>query len=205
MFSLINNVFAITLLYLITAGTAVLAVKQNQGYLYKDLEQLFKQGLKNQFKGIEHSYHETINKNHGRLEIRRCWLLSNVADLIDTDTNWSKFFSVGVVSSSRRNQGKIKQETRYYISSIQHQDAKLFGQSVRSHWDVENRLHWVLDVTFNEDDCRIRDYNAPQNFAVLRHIAVNLLNQEKSRKLSLNNKRYLASMDDDYLLKILSN
>ena len=183
----------------------ILTVKQNQGYLYKDIEQLFKQSLKNEFKGVDHSYHETINKNHGRIEIRRSWLLSNVADLIDTDSNWSNFYSVGVVESERRIRGKIEQETRYYISSIQHQDAKLFGQSVRSHWEVENRLHWVLDVTFNEDNSRIRSDNAPQNFAVIRHIAVNLLNQEKSRKLSLNNKRYLASMDDDYLLRILSS
>ena len=133
------------------------------------------------------------------------YLITAGTAVIDTENNWSKFFSVGVVESERRIRGKIEQETRYYISSIQHQNAKLFGQAVRSHWEVENRLHWVLDVTFNEDNCRIRSDNAPQNFTVIRHIAVNLLNQEKSRKLSLNNKRYLASMDDDYLLKILSN
>ena len=118
----------------------ILTVKQNQGYLYKDIEQLFKQARKNEFKGVDHSYHETINKNHGRIEIRRCWLLSNVADLIDTENNWSNFFSVGVVESERRIKGKIEQETRYYISSIHIKDAKLFGQAVRSHWEVENRL-----------------------------------------------------------------
>ncbi|AFZ11524.1 transposase IS4 family protein [Crinalium epipsammum PCC 9333] len=161
----------------------ILTVKQNQGYLYKDIEQLFKQAQKNQFQGIDHSYYETINKNHGRLEIRRCWLLSNVADLIDTDSNWSNFFSVGVVESERRIKEKIEQETRYYISSIQHQNAKLFGQAVRSHWEVENRLHWVLDVTFNEDNCRIRSDNAPQNFAVIRHIAVNKSKSGKKSKI----------------------
>jgi len=97
---------------------------------------------------------------------------------------------------------KTTVETRYYISSL-NLDAKKFGESVRSHWGIENSLHWILDVALNEDDCRIRKDNAPQNFAVLRHIAVNLLGKEKSKKLGIKNKQFLAAMDDKYLAKIL--
>ncbi|MEM6403484.1 MAG: ISAs1 family transposase, partial [Cyanobacteria bacterium P01_D01_bin.116] len=97
---------------------------------------------------------------------------------------------------------KTTVETRYYISSL-NLDAKKFGDSVRSHWGIENSLHWILDVALNEDDSRIRKDNAPQNFAVLRHIAVNLLGKEKSKKLGTKNKQFLAAMDDNYLAKIL--
>ena len=88
------------------------------------------------------------------------------------------------------------------ISSL-NLDAKKFGESVRSHWGIENSLHWILDVGLNEDDCRIRKDNAPQNFAVLRHIAVNLLGQEKSKKLGIKNKQFLAAIDDSYLAEVL--
>ncbi len=88
-----------------------------------------------------------------------------------------------------------------HISSL-NLDAKKFGDSVRSHWGIENSLHWILDVALNEDDCRIRKDNAPQNFAVLRHIAVNLLS-DKSKKLGIKNKQFLAAMDDSYLAKII--
>ena len=89
-----------------------------------------------------------------------------------------------------------------HISSL-NLDAKKFGDSVRSHWGIENSLHWILDVALHEDDCRIRKDNAPQNFAVLRHIAVNLLGKEKSKKLGIKNKQFLAAMNDNYLGKIL--
>jgi len=107
------------------------------------------------------------------------------------------------VESVRTVNGKTTVETRYYISSLVG-NAKLLGQSVRSHWGIENSLHWVLDVAFSEDDCRIRKDNAPQNFAVLRHIAVNLLGEEKSKKLGMKNKQFLAAMDNNYLAKVLT-
>ncbi|MTJ19020.1 ISAs1 family transposase, partial [Dolichospermum sp. UHCC 0299] len=90
----------------------------------------------------------------------------------------------------------------YYISSLTN-NAKLLGESVRTHWGIENSLHWVLDVAFREDDCRIRKDNAPQNFAVIRHIAVNLLGKEKSQKLGTKSKQFCAGWDDEYLEKIL--
>ena len=94
-------------------------------------------------------------------------------------------------------------ETRYYISSLPNNAQKL-GESVRSHWGIENSLHWVLDVGFREDDSRIRKDNAPQNFATIRHISLNLLNQEKTSKTGTKNKRLRAGWDDDYLTKILT-
>jgi predicted transposase YbfD/YdcC len=99
--------------------------------------------------------------------------------------------------------GKTTIESRYYISSLPN-DAQKLGESVRSHWGIENSLHWVLDVGFCEDDCRIRKDNAPQNFALIRQISLNLLNPEKTSKTGVRNKRLRAGWDDDYLTKILA-
>lgn len=104
----------------------------------------------------------------------------------------------------RTIEGKTTVETRYYISSLPN-NAQILAESVRSHWGVENSLHWVLDVAFDEDDCRIRKDNAPpQNFALLRHIAVNLLSREKTKKFGVKNQQFLAAMDNEYLTKILA-
>ncbi len=108
-----------------------------------------------------------------------------------------------MVEYIRQVDGKTTVETRYYISSLS-THAQQFAESVRSHWGVENSLHWVLDVAFREDDCRIRKDNAPQNFAVLRQIAVNLLGREKRLKLGVKNKQFLAAMDNEYLAKVLA-
>jgi predicted transposase YbfD/YdcC len=94
-------------------------------------------------------------------------------------------------------------ETRYYISSLPN-DAQKLGESVCSHWGIKNSLHWVLNVGFREDDCRIRKDNAPQNFARSRHIFLNLLNQEKTSKTGAKNKRLRSGWDDDYLTNILA-
>lgn len=98
--------------------------------------------------------------------------------------------------------GKTTTETSYFISSLEN-NAQKFANSVRNHWGIENSLHWVLDVALNEDDCRIRKDNAPQNFAVLRQIAVNILGQEKRVKLGIKNKQFLAAMDNKYLERLL--
>ena len=129
-------------------------------------------------------------------------MLTDIAGRIDFNQKWANLKSVGMVEYIRTIDGKTNVETRYYISSLAN-NAQLLGQSVRSHWSVENSLHWVLDVAFCEDDCRIRKDNAPQNFSVLRHIAVNLLGKEKSSKLGVKNKQFLAAMDNDYLIKVL--
>jgi predicted transposase YbfD/YdcC len=130
-------------------------------------------------------------------------MLSDIKELVDPDNKWEKLHSIGMRESVRIVKGKTTIETRYYISSLEN-NAQKFGESVRSHWGIENSLHWVLDVGFREDDCRIRKDNAPQNFAILRHISLNLLTTEKTSKTGVKNKRLRAGWDDDYLTKILA-
>lgn len=181
----------------------VITLKKNQGSLYKNVEELFKSVIGTGFQGIEHSAFQTREQAHGREEIRRYLMLTNITERVDPDHKWQKLKSIGLVESVRTVDGKTGVETRYYISSLSN-NAEIFGQSVRSHWGVENSLHWILDVALNEDDCRIRKDNAPENFAVMRRLAVNLLGREKSNKRGVKNKQFLAAMDNEYLTKVLA-
>ncbi|QFS50644.1 ISAs1 family transposase [Nostoc sphaeroides] len=181
----------------------VITLKKNQENLYDEVEKLFQSGISTGFQGIEHSTYKTEERGHGRHEIRNYVTLSQIESRLNPDSIWSNFNSVGMVESIRLLDGKTTVETRYFISSLE-SDAKQFGNSIRSHWAVENSLHWVLDVALKEDNCRIRKDNAPQNFAILRHIAVNLLTQEKRVKRGIKNKQFLAAMDNKYLLSILA-
>lgn len=182
----------------------IITLKKNQGNLYKNVEELFKEVIRTGFKGFEHSNYKTQGSAHSREEIRHYLMLSNIQSHIDPQQKWAKLNSVGMVEYVRTINGKTTVETRYYISSLPN-NAQILADSVRNHWGVENSLHWVLDVAFGEDDCRIRKDNAPQNFAVLRHIAVNLLGREKSQKFGVKNKQFLAAMDNEYLTKILAS
>ncbi|WP_448265618.1 ISAs1 family transposase [Nostoc sp. DSM 114159] len=190
---------------LITEQSAdyVITLKKNQGNLYESVEELFKTGISTGFEGIKYSTYKTEETGHGRHEIRNYVMLSGIGPLLNPDSVWSNFNSVGMVESVRLLDGKTTVETRYFISSLE-DNAEQFGNSIRSHWRVENSLHWLLDVALREDDCRIRKDNAPQNFAILRHIAVNLLTQEKRVKRGIKNKQFLAVMDNNYLLRILA-
>jgi predicted transposase YbfD/YdcC len=183
-------------------GDYVIALKENQESLYQSVVQLFKKAIKTRCVGLKASNYSTREYGHGREEIRNYLMLSDVEHLLDINKKWQNFKSVGMVESVRIVNGETTVETRYYISSLD-DNAKLFGQSVRSHWGIENSLHWILDVALREDDSRIRKDNAPQNFAVLRHIAVNLLGQDKSKKFGIKNKQFLAAIDDDYLAQLL--
>jgi len=181
----------------------VITLKKNQGNLYDEVEKLFKSGISTGFEGIEHSTYKTEETGHGRHEIRNYVMLAGIGSQLDPDSVWSKFSSVGMVESIRLSDGKTTVETRYFISSLI-KNAEEFSNAVRSHWGIENSLHWVLDVALKEDDCRIRKDNAPQNFAVLRQIAVNLLGKEKRVKRGIKNKQFLAAMDNNYLLSVLA-
>ena len=181
----------------------IITLKKNQSSLYKNVEQLFKEAIRTGFQGIEHSAYQTREENHGREALRHYLMLTDIDERVDPTHKWSSLKSIGLVESVRTVDGKTTVETRYYISSLPN-DAKLFGQSVRSHWGIENSLHWVLDVALNEDGCRIRKDNAPENFAVMRRLAVNLLTREKSNKRGVKNKQFLAAMDNDYLAKVLA-
>ena len=140
---------------------------------------------------------------HGRHEIRHYLMLSDIQERLDPNSVWSNFNSIGMVESVRSLDGKTTVETRYFITSLE-ENALTFANSVRSHWGIENSLHWVLDVALREDDCRIRKDNAPHNFTILRQIAVNLLSKEKRVKRGIKNKQFLAAMDNNYLTRVLA-
>ncbi len=183
-------------------GDYVISLKKNQGSLYSGVEDLFKQAVLSRYQGSTHSDYREQGIGHGRREIRYYATLSNIKELVDPEDKWVSLMSVGKVESVRTLDGKAKLETRYYISSLPINAQKL-GEYVRTHWQIENCLDWVLDVQFNEDDSRIRKDNSPENFAILRHLAHNLLNQEKSLKVGVKRKRNRAGWDDDYLFKVL--
>lgn len=145
-----------------------------------------------------------MNKTHGRLEIRRCWAIADplAFEAIRHHDGWTDLHSIVRVFRERRFDNKVEHETSYYITSLPNDAARLLG-AIRSHWSIENSLHWVLDVTFNEDDARLRVGNSPQNMAVLRHLALNILKNDPSQG-SLRQKRYKAALDDAFLFTLLS-
>lgn len=180
----------------------ILALKANQGTLHADMKDLFEDGRKIDF--VDCDYRKTVDKGHGRIEIRECWTTDHpdyLASLYKPD-QWPGFQTAVMVSAERRVGGHSEQETRYYITSLA-SNASQISAAVRAHWHVENRLHWVLDVTFKEDDSRIRTGNAAQNMTVLRHMALNLIKREQSTQRSVRGKRLRAGWDEDYLARVL--
>ena len=181
----------------------VLALKGNQSGLFEDVKGLFERVQKIGFENCE--YYRTEEQGHGRLEVRECWTVSDPEYLasIRSLADWWGLQTVIMVKSERFVGDKRSEESRYYIASLSG-DAKQALGAVRGHWGIENKVHWVLDIAFREDDCRIRKDNGAQNFAILRHIALNLLKQEKTAKCGVKNKRLKAGWDESYLLKVLS-
>lgn len=184
----------------------VLALKGNQGTLHDDVQDLFASAHQVNFQDIAHDFHQTIDKDHGRVEIRRHWTISDpeFISYLDPTGKWAGLQSIGMLEAQRQVGNLITTEIRYYISS-RPGDAIEFAQAVRTHWEIENCVHWVLDVAFREDDCRVRKGNGPQNFALLRHIALNLLRHEKSARCGIRTKRLKAGWNEDYLFKVLSS
>ena len=146
-------------------------------------------------------YHQALDKGYGRIEIRRCWISTDIEWLEQRD-QWPDLALIAMVESERDHGGKVSRERRYFISSLRTGAATVL-KAVRAHWTVKNNLHWVLDVTFGEDECRIRKDHGAENMAVFRHIVLNLIKQEKSVKLGVKNRRILAAADDDYRMKAL--
>ncbi len=186
-------------------GDYLLAVKANQKRLYQDLQDLFHDADPTNRHDATHDYARTVDKGHGRVEIRECWTVSDpeVMAYLRARQPWPNLQTVAMLRAERRVSEQTSIEARFYISSLEN-DAGLVLQSARGHWGIENGLHWVLDVAFREDESRVRKDYAPENLAVVRHMALNLLRRETSLKVGVKAKRLRAAWDRDYLLKILS-
>jgi predicted transposase YbfD/YdcC len=183
----------------------VLALKGNQGNLHEAVKLLFRHGEQNKYRLTEHDYYRTIEKNHGRIEERQYWTIGNVQPLIEVTGKplWQGLRTIGMVRSKRTEKGETSQEDRYYLSSLGN-NAKEFARAVRSHWGIENSVHWVLDISFREDESRMRKDHSAENFSTIRRIALNLLKQEQTAKCGVKARRLKAGWDQDYLLSVLS-
>lgn len=175
--------------------------KGNQETLYDDVKLYFETALK-----APQSYHlmniNTLIKGHGRIEKRKYYLTTDVTWL-EERKKWSGLNAIGMVQSNRIVDGVESMENRYFISSVT--EIKHFCEAVRGHWEIENNLHWCLDEIFNEDKCRMRMDNSGENFAVVRHIVMNLYKPHFKPKLSLKSKRFRCSFDDEFLSSVVLN
>jgi predicted transposase YbfD/YdcC len=179
----------------------VLAVKNNQPTLAQGIEEFFVENSQDDFAHVEARRHVTDEKGHGRREHREYVVCRAPARLPDR-SRWPNLVAIGMVFVHAIRNGIEHIECRYYILS-KYLSARRFGQAVRDHWSIENRCHWQLDVTFQEDQCRIRKGNADANFSALRRTALSLLKNNHSEKVGIKNKRLLAALDDDYLQEVL--
>jgi len=181
-------------------GDYVLGLKGNQSNLQEAVEEFFAVARKAAFAHVRHDYAEELDKDHGRLEVRRYWITENLCTLPDTD-RWVGLRSIGMVERTTVTGETQTVEQRYFINSIR-ADAQRFAHGVRGHWGIENRLHWRLDVVFGDDASRIRKGNAPAIMTSIRHLCMNLFDQEPS-SLSLAKKRRKAAWNDDFRAKVV--
>jgi predicted transposase YbfD/YdcC len=181
----------------------VISLKGNQGNLHQQIKDYLDWADRTGFKEIQYDYCQTLEKGHGRIEERRCWVTEEIGWLKEKD-DWENLQSVVMVEAIREVKGREKTvERRYFISSLA-ANAEEALRCVRGHWAIENELHWCLDIGFREDNCQVREAKSAENLATLRHIGINLLKQEKSCKRGIEGKRKKAGWDENYLLKVLN-
>jgi len=183
----------------------ILALKRNQPQLYDDVAETFDHLRRSGFSDIDYRFCETVEKGHGRIEKRRCWAVSDPAYLgyVNDQGEWTKLESLAMVQSERTENGDTTTQTRYYISSLTN-DARKLLNGVRTHWGIENSVHWVLDAAFGEDNSRVRVGNSAENFSILRRMALNMLKSESTLKVGVAAKRKRAGWDGEYLLKVIA-
>ena len=182
-------------------GDYVLAVKDNQPTLHEAIVDWFDGAQAHDFKHAQHDYYEQVDKGHGRVEVRRYWVSEDLSGL-EAPERWAGLRSIGMAENETHKGDKRTVERRYFISSLA-ANACEFAHAVRNHWGIENRLHWVLDMSFREDECRVRRGDGAEILSVVRHIALNLLRQDKTSKRGIKGKRYKAALDINYAAKVL--
>ena len=180
----------------------LLAVKDNQQTLREDVEQEFKEAMADGFAHMDCQYHETVEQSHGRLEKRQYWYTKDIQGL-GTLECWPHLAGMALCRATRTVKGETSIEDRYFITSSTKRGVQKIAAGIRGHWGVENSLHWVLDVAFAEDQCRIRTGYAAENFATIRRLALNALKTNTARKGGVKAKRLQAAWDNDYLRDIL--
>jgi predicted transposase YbfD/YdcC len=185
-------------------GDYVFCLKGNQESLHDEVKFFFEECQAANYNDVDHRYFETVEKDHGRIEIRRCWVVEDDAiRWLEREDQWPGLKSIAAIQAERKIRGKTTSETRYFISSLTGSAEKI-AKAAREHWAIENSLHYVLDVTFNEDKSRIRKDNAPENLAVLRRIALNMVKNESThKKSSVRSRIKTAGWDNSYLERIL--
>jgi predicted transposase YbfD/YdcC len=182
-------------------GDYVLSVKDNQPHLLEDIQACFEKGLDTNFAALEHSYHEESYQGHGRVETHTVYTIVNPTGLRQL-AQWKDLRAITLLISQRQEVGKeLTEEVRYYIGS-KAAKAKAYASYIRGHWGIENGQHWVLDVCFQEDQCRMRTDHSPENMALLRRLALSLLKQHSGQG-SVRGKRLQSGWNDQFLAEIL--
>lgn len=181
----------------------VLSLKGNQGKFHEDIT-LFCSAFENNDVKRNHHYHKTIDGGHGRIETREYWTTDAIKWLEDKEL-WADLKTITMVKSTREIQDEQTTEYRFYISDLPLDSYEKIARAIRTHWQVENCLHWSLDVSFNEDRWRSKLGNCATNMGMINKIALNLLKKEKTAKVGIKNKRLMAAWDEQYLLKVLAN
>lgn len=180
----------------------VLALKGNQGTLQEEIQAWFQKCWRENYHNVAHSIHEHTDSGHGRIEERKCIQLEIVPDWVTDKDKWCHIKTVVCIEGQRHVNGIVTKECRYYISSLSLNAERLNG-IIRNHWGVENSLHWTLDMTFKEDDSRIRRGNAAEVMNAFRKLALNIVKNNTTRKASIKRKLKMAALEDNFRAELL--